>query len=191
MLNVAVVLSAEEESRAPAKGTGVAIVREPREETAEVQMEFGARWEGIDCEGQKAVVETNIGDRKSVERKWQKGEMPFLELRICGTKAVSTSGWHRLSRSISPAEDAKQVLRKGAVICIVYLSEIDTLFKRFRRADAITHGQLDLDTSGSRPFHCLRKRLPKKFHIKPGMGVSGTTFRNRSAKAKATHLAMA
>jgi hypothetical protein len=52
-----VALPRVDEGGAPVEEIGVAVVDESGEETAEIRMEFGARWHGIDREEQKAVVE--------------------------------------------------------------------------------------------------------------------------------------
>jgi hypothetical protein len=62
-----------------------AVVEESGEEIVEIRMEFVGRCHEIDCEGQKAVAERNIGERG----------MAVLELgrgrRIGNAEAASTS----------------------------------------------------------------------------------------------------
>jgi hypothetical protein len=41
---------------------GIAVVEESGEETAEIRMELGARWQGIEREAQNVVDESKMGD---------------------------------------------------------------------------------------------------------------------------------
>jgi hypothetical protein len=50
------------ESSTPGEQTGTAVVEESGEETAEIQMEFGTLWHGIDRSKQKVVVERKTTD---------------------------------------------------------------------------------------------------------------------------------
>jgi hypothetical protein len=91
MLDIAVALPVVDEGCAPAEEKRITILEESGDETSE----FGARWHGIDREGQNPVREKKISDGGRVGRECQRGRMLFLGLGMGNTMTVSTSGYHR------------------------------------------------------------------------------------------------